>query len=85
MCITGSSPPLRSKNAMRVIEVGSLNLGVYSKTVCGVKLTGVYGTEEIGFDLFPLQQAYARQTIILNIEGAHLFDNQLTFCRDNIG
>ena len=71
--------------AMRVIGVGILNLRMHSKTDFDVKLTGVYVTEGIGFNLFSLHQAQARQTIILGKEGAHLFDRQLTFARDEIG
>ena len=71
--------------AMRVIGVSSLNLGMHSKTDFVVKLTGVYVTEGIGFNLFSLHQAQARQTIILDKEGAHLCDTQLTFSRDEIG
>ena len=63
--------------AMRVIGVGSLNLRMQSKTDFDVKLTGVYAAEGIGFNLFSLHQAQARQTIILDKEGAHLFDRQL--------
>ena len=72
MCTTGSSPPLRSKNAMRVIAVSSLNLAAYSKTVCDMNLTGVYGTEEIGFDLFPLQQTQAPANHHLEYRGCIL-------------
>ena len=71
--------------ATRVIGVGSLNLIMHSKTDFDVKLTGVYVMEGIGFNLFSLHQAQARQTIILHKEGTHLFDRQLTFPRDEIG
>ena len=71
--------------AMRLIGVGSLNLRMHSKTDFDVKLTGVYVTEGIRFNLFSLHQTQARQTIILDKEGAHLFDRQLTFSRDKIG
>ena len=57
--------------AMRVIGVGSLNLRNHSKMDLDVKLTEVYVTEGIGFNLFALHQAQARQTIILENEGAH--------------
>ena len=70
--------------AMRVIGVGVLNLRMHLKTDLDVKLTGVYVTEGIRFNLFSLHQARARQTIILDKEGAHLFDRQLAFPRDEI-
>ena len=41
-------------------------------------------TEGIDFNIFSLHQAQARQTIILDIEGAHLLDRQLAFPRDGI-
>ena len=44
-----------------------------------MKLTGVYVTEGIGFNLFSLHQAQAREITILDNEGAHLFDKQLNF------
>ena len=71
--------------AMRVIGVGSLNLRMHSKTDFDVKLTGVYVTEGIAFNLFSLHQGQARQTIILDEEGAYLLNRQLTFPRDEIG
>ena len=69
---------------MRVVGVGSINLRIYSKTDFDVKLTGVYATEGIGFNLFLLYQAQTQRTIILYKEGAHLCDRQLTFPRDEI-
>ncbi|CAM9331230.1 unnamed protein product, partial [Laminaria digitata] len=63
---------------MRVKGVGSLNLKMLSKTDFDVKLTGVYATEGIGFNLFSLHDAQARQTITLDKDGVHLFDNRLT-------
>ena len=70
---------------MKVKGVGSLNLKMHSKTDFNVKLTGVYVTEGIGFNLFSLHDAQARQTITLDKEGVHLFDHRLTFPRDSIG
>ena len=70
---------------MRVVGVGSLNLKMHSKTDFNVKLTGVYVTEGIGFNLFSLHDAQARQTITLDKDGVHLFQNRLTFPRDEIG
>ena len=64
-------PPERRKvmigdgKVMRVIGVGSLNLRMHSKADFDVKLTGVYVTEGIGFNVLSLHQAQARQTIIL--------------------
>ena len=84
-------PPEKQKvmigdgKAMRVIGVGSLNLKMHSKTDFDVQLTGVYVIEGIGVTLFSLHQPQARQTIILDKEGAHLFDRLLTFPRDEIG
>ena len=71
--------------ALRVIGVDSLNLRMHSKTDFDVKLTGVYVTEGIGSNLFSLHQAQARQTIMLDKEGAHLLDKPLTFSRNEIG
>ena len=71
--------------AMRVTGVDSLNLKMHSKTDFNVKLTGVYVTEGIGFNLFSLHQAQARQTITIDNDGVHLFNNRLTFPRDSIG
>ncbi|CAN0463970.1 unnamed protein product, partial [Laminaria digitata] len=59
---------------MRVKGVGSLHLKMQSKTDFNVKLTGVYVTEGIGFNLFSLHDAQARQTITLDKDGVHLFD-----------
>ncbi|CAN0279287.1 unnamed protein product, partial [Laminaria digitata] len=59
---------------MRVRGVGSLNLKMHSKTGFNVKLTGVYVTEGIGFNLFSLHDAQARQTITVYKDGVHLFD-----------
>ena len=41
-------------------------------------------TEGIGFNLVSLHQTQARQTIILDKEGAHLFDRQLALPRNEI-
>ena len=71
--------------AMRVIGSGSLNLRMHWKMDFDVKLTGVYVTEGIGFNLCSIHQAQARHTIIMDKEGAHLFDRQPTFPRDEIG
>ncbi|CAN0289655.1 unnamed protein product, partial [Laminaria digitata] len=51
---------------MRVRGVGSLNLKMHSKTDFNVKLTGVYVTEGIGFNLFSLHDAQSRQTLTLD-------------------
>ncbi|CAN0019315.1 unnamed protein product, partial [Laminaria digitata] len=67
---------------MRVRGVGRLNLKMHSKTDFNANLTGVYVTEGIGFNLFSLHDAQARQTMTLDKDGVHLFDNRLTFPRD---
>ena len=71
--------------ALKVIGVRSLNLRMHSNMDFNVKLTGVYVTEGIGFNRLSLHQAQARQSIILDNEGSHLLDRQLTFPRGEIG
>ena len=71
--------------AMRVLGVGSLNLKMHSKTDLKVKLNAAYVTEGIGFNLFSFHDAQAKQPITLGKNGAHLFDNRLTFPRDATG
>ena len=63
---------------MRAMGVGSLNLTMHTSTDFNVKLTLVYVTEEIGFNLFSLHDVQARQIITLDKEGVHLFDERLT-------
>ena len=70
---------------MRVMSVGSLNLTMHSNTDFNFKLTKVYVTEGIGFNLFSLHDVQARQTITLDKDGAHFFDKRLTFPRDATG
>ena len=70
---------------MRVMGVGSLNLTMHSTTDLNVKLTQVYVTEGIWFNLFSLHNVQARQTITLDKNGAHLFDKRLTFPRNATG
>ena len=65
--------------------VGSLNLTMHSNAYFNVKLTKVYVTEWIGFNLLSLHDVQARQTITLDKDGAHLFDKRLTFPRDATG
>ena len=50
---------------MRVKGVGSLDLKMHSKTDIKFKLTGVYVTDGIGFNLFSIHDAQAMQTITL--------------------
>ena len=69
---------------MEVLGIGSLNLKMHAKVDFNVKLTNVFVTKGIGFNLFSLHDAQARQTIIMDKEGAHLFDNRLTFPRGEI-
>ena len=71
--------------AIQVLVVGSLNLNMHSKADFSVKLNDVYVTERIGFNPFSLHDAQARQPTTLNKDGAHLFDNRLTFPRDATG
>ena len=68
---------------MRVLGVGSLNLKMHSKTDFHVKLREVYVTEGIGFNLFSMHDARARQTINLDKDGAHVFDGRLAFPPDS--
>ena len=70
---------------MRVLGLGSPNLKTHSKTDFNVNLNEVYVTEGIGFDRFCLHDAQGRQTIVLDKEGAHLFDKRLIFSRDATG
>ena len=71
--------------AMRVLGVGSLNLKMHSKTDFNVKLSDVYVTEGIRFNLFLLHDAQARQSITLDKDRATSFDNHLSFPRDATG
>jgi len=70
---------------MMVTGVGSLNLKMHSKTDFNVKLTRVYWTEGIQYNLFSLHEAQGRQRIIIDEDGVHLFDNRVTFLRDSVG
>ena len=58
---------------MRVLDVGILNLKMHSKTDFNVRLNEVFLTEGIGFNLFSLHYAQARQTIISLTRKAHTF------------
>lgn len=69
---------------MGVTGVGSLILEMHSKIDFNVTLTGVYVTEGIELNCFPLHQAQACQTITMDNYGVNLFNNHLTFPRDSI-
>ena len=69
---------------MNVIGIGSLNLKLHLKTDFNLKLTRVYVTESIKYNLFSLHEAQGRQKIIMDEDGVHLFDNRVTFLRDSV-
>ena len=71
--------------SMRVLGVCNLNLRIHSKTDFHVKFREVYVTDGIGFNLFSLSDAQARQIITLDKDGARRFDGRLNFPRDLTG
>ena len=76
---------METVGGMRVKGVGSLDLKMHSKTDIKFKLTGVYVTDGIGFNLFSIHDAQAMQTITLDEEGVHQFIIRLPFPRNEIG